>query len=131
MAKKAKLSRDEAIALYNSYVPVISEKIIDWSMDDEGIVTLSIENKGFMNTLMQKCFKKPRISYIHLDETGSFIWQLMDGRRNVAAIADSVREHFGKKAEPLYERLLKFFEIVESYDFIIWKKSEDELRKHK
>ena len=84
-----------------------------------------------MNTLMQKCFKKPRISYIHLDETGSFIWQLMDGRRNVAAIADSVREHFGKKAEPLYERLLKFFEIVESYDFIIWKKPEDELRKHK
>lgn len=122
MSKKPKLSKDETIALYNTYVPVISPKIKEWKVGEDGLVTLSIENKGAMNTIMQKFFRKPRISYVHLDETGSYIWQQLDGKTNVAGIAQAVRAHFGEKAEPLYERLLKFFEIVESYDFIFWLK---------
>lgn len=124
MSKKPKLSREQTIALYNTYVPVVSPKIKDWKVGEDGLVTLSIENKGVMNTIMQKFFRKPRISYVHLDETGSYIWQQLDGKTNVAGIAEAVRAHFGEKAEPLYERLLKFFEIVESYDFIFWLKPD-------
>lgn len=119
------MSRDEAIAYYKASIPVISEKIIDWKADEKGMVTLSIENKGAMNAIFQKLFKKPRISYIHLDETGSFIWQLIDGTRTIGEIAEEVHDHFGEKAEPLYERLLKFFEIVESYNFIQYIRKED------
>ncbi|MEE3392896.1 MAG: PqqD family protein [Lachnospiraceae bacterium] len=122
MKKKNKMSRDEALALYKTYVPVIAKKIYDWKVGDDGLVTLSIENRGAMNRIMQKLIKKPKISYIHLDQTGSFIWQQIDGENNVEAIAGKVHEKFGKKAEPLYDRLLKFFEIVESYDFIEWRK---------
>ncbi|MEE0955224.1 MAG: PqqD family protein [Eubacterium sp.] len=125
MSKKKKMSRDEAIAYYKASIPVISEKIIDWKADEKGMVTLSIENKGAMNAIFQKLFKKPRISYIHLDETGSFIWQLIDGTRTIGEIAEEVHDHFGEKAEPLYERLLKFFEIVESYNFIQYIRKED------
>jgi len=124
MSKKKKMSRDEAIAYYKASIPVISEKIMDWKADEKGKVTLSIENKGAMNRIFQKLFKKPRISYIHLDETGSYIWQLIDGKRTIGDIGDRVHEHFGDKAEPLYERLLKFFEIVESYDFIRYIREE-------
>lgn len=124
MSKKKKMTRDEAIAYYKASIPVISEKIVEWKADDKGIVTLSIENKGAMNRIFQKLFKKPKISYIHLDETGSYIWQLIDGKRTIGEIAENVHEHFGQKAEPLYERLLKFFEIVESYDFIRYIKKE-------
>jgi len=115
MSKKPKLSKDETIALYNTYVPVVSQKIKEWKVGEDGLVTLSIENK---------LFRKPRISYVHLDETGSYIWQQLDGKTNVAGIAQAVHTHFGEKAEPLYERLLKFFEIVESYDFIFWLKPD-------
>mgnify|MGYP004466507929 FL=1 len=125
MSKKPKLSKEQTIALYNTYVPVVSQKIKDWKVGEDGLVTLSIENKGVMNTIMQKFFRKPRISYVHLDETGSYIWQQLDGKTNVAGIAEAVRTHFGEKAEPLYERLLKFFEIVESYDFIFWLKPNE------
>ncbi len=124
MAKKNKMSREEVLALYKTYIPAVTEKISEWCIDDHGMVTLSTENKGIMNTIMQKVLKKPRISFIHLDEMGSFIWPLMDGKTTVKEIADQVEEHFGEKAHPLYERLLKFFEIVESYDFISWKKPE-------
>lgn len=105
---------------YLEHIPVHKEEI-GWSTDAEGKVTLEIENKGVFNRIAQKVFKKPKISYIHLDELGSFVWPLIDGEKNITAIGVPVKEHFGEKAEPLYERLAKFFQILESYGFVIMK----------
>ncbi len=125
MAKKTKLTRDQIIEIYKQYIPVIrADKIRDWSKDEKGKVTLSIENKGKMNWIAQKLFKKPRISYVHLDDVGSFIWNQMDGQTNIEKIAYALGRQFGKKAEPLYDRLLKFCEILESYDFVSYKKPD-------
>lgn len=94
---------------------------IQWTEDEKGIVTLNIENTGFFNRVAQKLFKKPKVSYIHLDKIGSFVWPLMDGEKDIAALGVLVKEHFGDEAEPLYERLAKYFQILESYSFIEWK----------
>lgn len=91
---------------------------IRWSADESGNVTLEIDNKGLMNRIAQKLFKKPKISYVHLDEMGSFVWPLIDGETDILRIGELVKEHFGDKAEPLYERLAKYFKILESYRFI-------------
>ena len=93
-----------------------------WSADDNGIITLEVENKGVFNFLAQKLLKKPRISYIHLDEMGSFVWPLLDGEKDITQIGVFVQEHFGEKANPLYERLAKYFQILDSYNFITWNK---------
>ena len=95
---------------------------IAWSQNEKGLVTLDIENKGVFNTIAQKLFKKPRISHIHLDEMGSFVWPLLDGEKSIIDLGVDVKEHFGEKAEPLYERLAKYFQILDSYHFIEWKK---------
>ena len=94
---------------------------ISWSVDEQGMVTLDIENKGVFNKIAQKLFRKPEVSHIHLDEMGSFVWPLLDGERDIVAIGVLVKEHFGDKAEPLYERLAKYFQILDSYSFIRWK----------
>ena len=99
----------------------VRNSLIKWSQSDDGKVTLEIENTGFFNTLAQKFFKKPRISYVHLDENGSFVWPIIDGEINIISIGEYVKEEFGEKAEPLYERLAKFFQILESYKFITFK----------
>ncbi len=125
MNDKKRHSYKEIIEKYKVYVPVVTEKIYSQSVDEKGIVTLAVENKGIMNFIAQKLLKKPRVSYIHLDEVGSFIWQTIDGNADIENIAERVSEHFKEKVNPLYERLLKFFEIVESYDFIRWKKSAE------
>ena len=91
---------------------------IVWNADENGIITLEIENKGFFNFIAQRLFKKPRISYIHLDEMGSFVWPLLDGKKDITELGEAVDEHFGEKAHPLYERLSKYFMILESYGFI-------------
>lgn len=90
---------------------------INWNEKD-GQITLEIENKGVFNRLAQKLLKKPKISYIHLDEMGSFIWPLIDGESDIIALGERVKEHFGDKAEPLYERLSKYIKILESYGFV-------------
>ena len=90
---------------------------INWTIKD-GKVTLEIENKGFFNRIAQKIFKKPKISYIHLDETGSFIWPLIDGETDITDLGKRLKENFGEKAEPLYERLSKYIKILESYGFV-------------
>ena len=62
---------------YLEKVPARCENI-PWK-EDNGIVTLEIENKWFMNRVFQKLLKKPRVSYVHLDEIGSFVWPMIDG----------------------------------------------------
>ena len=94
---------------------------LNWSKDENGNVTLEMENKGIANKIMQKLIKKPKTSYIHLDEMGSFIWPLMDGEKDILEIGKFVEEHFGEKANPLYERLSQYFKTLEKYNFIEYK----------
>ena len=94
---------------------------LNWSKDESGNVTLEMENKGVANRIMQKLIKKPKISYIHLDEMGSFVWPLMDGEKDILEIGKFVEEHFGEKANPLYERLSQYFKTLEKYNFIEYK----------
>lgn len=92
----------------------------NWSQDDSGSVILEVENKGTFNRIAQKLLKKPKISYIHLEEFGSFIWLQIDGKRDIIMIGELVKQHFGEKAEPLYERLTQYFKTLESYRFVIF-----------
>ena len=79
---------------------------------------LEIENTGVFNTIAQKVFNKPRYTKVHLDGFGTFIWPLIDGRRSVMDIAACVKEEYGEKAEPLYPRIVQYFQTVESYHFV-------------
>ena len=87
---------------YLEKIPVKNENI-QWKQDENGAVTLEIENTGFFNKIAQKFFKKPKVSYVHLDENGSFLWPLIDGEKSILELGVLVKEHFGEKAEPLYE----------------------------
>lgn len=94
---------------------------LNWSQDESGSVTLEMENKGIANRVAQRLLKKPKISYIHLDENGSFIWPLIDGEKTIFEIGEAVEEHFGEKAHPLYERLAQYFKTLEKYGFVEFK----------
>ena len=113
MKKKQVISKN-----YLEKIPSLPEGL-NWS-EKEGTVTLEIENKGWANRLAQKLFKKPKFSYIHLDEFGSFVWKTVDGKSDIVKLGEKVKEQFGEKCEPLYPRLAKYFQILDSYGFINW-----------
>lgn len=114
MAKKIRITEKEN---YLERIPAKKDSI-SWTTDENGIVTLAIENKGVFNKFAQVFFKKPKISYIHLEEFGSFIWQLIDGEKDIIEIGKLVEEHFGEKAQPLYERLAKYFTMLDNCGFV-------------
>ena len=103
-----------------NYLDLIPEKnsSLKWHTDLKERVILEVENTGIMNKIAQNLFNKPRFTKVHLDANGSFIWPLIDGKRTVEDIAVLVKEQFGEAAEPLYPRIIKYFQIVESYRFI-------------
>lgn len=95
--------------------------VAKYTTDENGIVTLEIENTGLANKIAQIFFKRPKVSFIHLDEYGSFVWNLTNGENDLIAIGKEVENRFGEDANPLYERLAKFFKILENYKFITFK----------
>ncbi len=114
---QSKKKNETVSANYLEYVPVHKPEI-KYEISDDKKVTLFQENTGLFNWIAQKLFKKPRISQIHLDEMGNFIWPLIDGKRNLIEISELVHEEFGDKAEPLYNRLVQYVKTLEAYGFI-------------
>ena len=108
--------KKKAAGNYLDQRPLRSEQL-KWSEED-GSVVLQVENKGVWNRLAQKILKKPKVSYIHLDEMGSFTWQLCNGEQTLIEIGKAVEERFGEDAQPLYERLVTYMQTLESYRFI-------------
>lgn len=102
---------------YLDLIPIRNSSI-KWHVDHRKRVVLEVENKGWMNRIAQELFNRPRYTKVHLDEMGTFVWPLIDGQRQIADIASLVREEFGEKAEPLYPRVVKYFQIMESYHFV-------------
>ena len=98
-------------------IPVRSS-YIEWKKDDDGIITLEIKNTGWANRLAQLFFNRPKVSYVHLDRFGSFVWEIIDDESDIYKLGKIVEAEFGEEVNPLYERLAKYMKILESYHFI-------------
>lgn len=101
---------------YLDFVPVISDRNT-WD-EENGKVTVHMVNKGFYHMIAQKFFHTPRVSHIALDEYGSFVWRSIDGVKSVGQIAELLKSNYGEKAEPLYDRLVKYMQILYNNRFI-------------
>ncbi|MCM1245325.1 MAG: PqqD family protein [Roseburia sp.] len=108
---------------YLEFLPIKKENL-KWDTDDSGIVTIYIENKGIFKWITQKLLGKPKISQIHLEIYGSFIWQQIDGKRRIMEIADLAENEFGEKIHPLYERISSYFNMLERADLISMEKND-------
>ena len=94
------MSKKKQSINYLDLIPQRAETL-RWHTDEAtGLITLEVENTGVFNTIAQKVFHKPRTTQVHLDETGSYLWPLIDGRKTVAQLADCMKQQFGEKAEP-------------------------------
>lgn len=58
----------------------------------------SIIEKLFFKKQLKKPFK------VELDEIGSFIWHLCDGKKNIGEIIETAKDHFKEKIEPADQR---------------------------
>ncbi|MFU2015162.1 PqqD family protein [Peribacillus butanolivorans] len=86
---------------------------------------LIIQRTNFVERITIRFFKQPSVRRIKLDKFGAFAIQQMEFQRNVNQISEAMSEHFGEEAEPALPRLMKFLEILEVHEWIIWDADEE------
>ena len=93
---------------------------LKYTVTEDGIVTVYEKQ----NHRIQKFLRKlgagiPEEKSLELDAFASFVFTCIDGEKTVREIAGRVKEAYGEKAEPLYERLLLFFrQLQNTYGYI-------------
>lgn len=91
--------------------------------------------EGEINTLLVPKFKSARLRQwlipsrrsshfrIHLDETGTLVWDLIDGERNAGEICEIMRSR-GAGGEALEERVTGFLSQLYRNRFIVFKEQQ-------
>ncbi len=96
-------------------------------INEEGLVDVLVPR--FKSKFMQKFIPKGRSLYIraNLDEIGSKVWCLIDGKTKVFEIAESLKNDLGEKAEPIYPRLNLFLTQLYHNGFIYFLELKKEI----
>ena len=118
------MSNKKESSNYLDFIPKHNPNV-KFEIDSKNQVTILKENRGPFNFMAQLLLRKPKVSQIHLDEMGNFIWPLIDGKRTIMDISVLVKDHFGDKAEPLYNRLVAYMKMLDGYKFIIIDKDKN------
>ncbi|MFH1754235.1 MAG: PqqD family protein [Candidatus Latescibacterota bacterium] len=104
---------------------LVPEQNYPFRQRDDGTVDVLTPRYGtnFIARTMSSIFKNTPVC-IHLDQIGTRTWCLCDGKRSVHEIGENLHREFGKKIEPVWERLGVFFKHMESQRMIRWKVEE-------
>lgn len=81
-------------------------------------VYLVFHHNKLIEKVTSKLFRKPRVSDIELDDLGSSVWKLIDGKNNVYDITQKLQKQYGEKCEPINERLILYLRYLNRRNWI-------------
>lgn len=117
------MSRKSKKQNYLEFIPVKNPDV-EFKTNEDGFIVLFKEWTGFYHKVAQKFFHKPRVSQLKMDEYGSFVWNEIDGIKNVYDVALATEKAYPDMEKAL-ERVIKFLEILRDNGFIIWKETSE------
>ena len=97
-------------------IPIISEHITTEKEGELSVITFP----RFRSKFMQKYFvpkNKQATIHVRLDEHGTAVWDLIDGKRTIKTIADILAEHFNYE-ENYEHRIVVFFSQLYKQGFV-------------
>lgn len=97
-----------------NYLDYTPSRIRNYDRDEDGRVEVTVPRFGAWKPgrWIQGAFKLNDFK-IKLDEIGTYIWDRCDGKNTVYEIGLEMKERFGEKIEPVYERLALFVKQME------------------
>ena len=90
--------------------------------NEEGSVTLDIENKGFFNHIAQSLFHQPKVSHIALDNYGSALWLLLDGENTVFDVINKMKEIYSAAQDRMLDRVITLLHTLQVNKFVVEKR---------
>ena len=103
---------------YLDYIPVKNPDI-EYETNEKGTITVFIRWEGFFNKIAQKFFHRPKVSSIDLDDYGSFVWGIIDDKKDIYTLSKELAQKFPNMEKPL-SRLIKFLEILKDHHLITY-----------
>lgn len=112
MSKKAKTNNTDNFLLY------IPKKKHDEYVIRNGKTYLIFHHDKPVEKFMRWLVRKPTISDVELDPIGAKVWELIDGENTVYDIGQKLHKLYGKKVEPIYDRLILYIRYLIRKDWI-------------
>ena len=101
---------------------MIPEQKCEFRDRDDGTIDVLVPRFGDdrIGRILARFIKDKPIS-LHLDDIGTAVWRLCDGRRSVYEIGGTLKEEFGDRIEPVYDRLGLFFHSAKQAGILDWR----------
>ena len=91
LGRRPKMSKKEVIEL----LPVRNQ-LLTWTKTEDNEIMLSIPmRKDRVGVLIGRIFKTPDSKQVLLDEVGAHVWELCDGKHNIAGVVAEISKQFG------------------------------------
>ncbi|WP_041276426.1 PqqD family protein [Desulfosporosinus acidiphilus] len=104
---------------YLCYIPWKQHQ--QWELRN-GKVFLFFEHDKFVEKFARWLVKKPYISDVELDDLGSQVWSLIDGKCTVFEIGQKLQNLFGTEFDPKYQRLISYLNYLNKKGWILFKR---------
>ena len=105
---------------------LIPNRIREFEMEGEkAVVLLPRFATGWPSRHIQPRLKKPTMK-VKLDEIGTMIWQLIDGKKTVMEITEKVGARFGERVDPPHQRVGIFITMMKNEGMIKLEDPEDD-----
>lgn len=91
---------------------------VQWTTDEKNLICIFFYRNSFISRCLRFIFNTPEKISIDLDEIGSAVWGMCDGKSSILDIGKKLLRKFGDKTEPLYPRLAHFIKILYSQGYI-------------
>ena len=114
------MAKKEYVLIPDDVIPVRKDEWVE-----KGGLIIILHKKWRGNKWYHKLLKKifPDTIRIRLDDIGSEVWRLMDGKRNVGEIAEALESKFGERVKPVRARLTVFFMKMFKGDMVEFRRS--------
>ena len=106
---------------YLDKIPMKSPNI-QYHVNEEKHIIIMEKHENIYDRLCQHLLKKPKETKIELDVYGSYVWERINGQKNIYEIGKEVSQNFGTEIEPLYERMALFIRNLEIHGLVFLKK---------
>jgi len=94
-------------------------RFCEWKKEADGHICLQVPRfrNAWVRRLAMRLGKSENVN-IHLDETGTRVWELIDGNRRIEEIGKEMEAEKNETVQQKYERLTTFMMILEKNSFI-------------
>ena len=113
----------------------LRNQLVEWESDDKGEIALTIpQNHKAWLRIIAHVFRLPDKRVIVLDDVGSYVWELCDGKKSLSQISKQVSDKYNLTVKEAEMSLIEYLRTLGKrgiIGFAIPKSMEKSIKKRK